>query len=218
MDKGESVYQPLPGSTSNKLGQKAVNEFVNDFIRPTSSADKVLNEMRPVYIDRSHTFVKEQDKKELAKKLKNKKDGKLTAKEKRRLKVYDIPKEAHQYKLFEPLSQLWQGYMSRLLSQGSVNFEQKLIKADFHGATMTVVQTTNPSYIGVTGIVIQETMSMFKIITKENKLKQIPKNSSNFDIYIQETQKNYRLYGPQFVARPAERASKKFKPKPTIDL
>jgi len=93
--------------------------------------------MRPVYIDRSNTFVKEQDKKELAKKLKNKKDGKLTAKEKRRLKVYDIPKEAHQYKLFEPLSQLWQGYMSKLLSQGSVNFEQKLIKADFHGATMT---------------------------------------------------------------------------------
>lgn len=38
---------------------------------------------------------------------------------------------------------------------------------------ITVVQTTNPSYIGVTGIVIQETMSMFKIITKENKLKRM---------------------------------------------
>lgn len=47
---------------------------------------------------------------------------------------------------------------------------------------------------------------------------EIPKNSSNFSIYIQETKKNYTLYGPQFVARPAERASKKFKPKPTIDL
>ncbi|KAI8639932.1 Rof/RNase P-like protein [Parasitella parasitica] len=191
MDK-ESVYQPLP--------------------------DKVLDQMKPVYIDKSYTFVKEGDKKELAKKLKNKKDGKLTAREKRRLKVYDVPKEAYQYKLFEPLSQLWQGYMSKLLSQGLVNFEQKLIKADFHGATMTVVQTTNPSYIGVTGIMIQETLSMFKIITKDNKLKQIPKNSGNFNIYIQETQKNYTIYGPQFVVRPAERASKKFKPKPTIDL
>lgn len=93
--------------------------------------------MRPVYIDRSHTFVKEEDKKELKKKLKNKKDRKLTAREKRRLKVYDIPKEAHQYRLFEPLSQLWQGYMNKLQSQGLANFEQKLIKADFHGATMT---------------------------------------------------------------------------------
>ncbi|CEP16110.1 hypothetical protein [Parasitella parasitica] len=142
---GESVYQPLPGSTSNKLGQKAVKEFVNEFIRPTSDVKKVLDDMKPVYIDRSHTFVKEEDRKKLAKKLKHEKDGKLTAREKRRLKVYDVPKEAHQYKLFEPLSQLWQGYMSKLLSQGSVNFEQKLIKADFHGATMTgmVTMATN---------------------------------------------------------------------------
>lgn len=117
--------------------QKALKEFVTDFIRPTSDSEKVMGQMRPVYIDRSHTFVKEEDKKELKKKLKNKKDRKLTAREKRRLKVYDIPKEAHQYRLFEPLSQLWQGYMNKLQSQGLANFEQKLIKADFHGATMT---------------------------------------------------------------------------------
>lgn len=93
--------------------------------------------MKPVYVDRAHTFVKEEDKKKLKKEQKNKKDRKLTAREKRRLKIYDIPKEAHQYKLFEPLSKLWQQYMSKLLSQGTANFEQKLIKADFHGATMT---------------------------------------------------------------------------------
>lgn len=96
--------------------------------------------MRPIYVDRSHTFVKEEDKKELEKKKKNKKnkkDKKLTAREKRRLKVYDLPKEAHQYKLFEPLAELWQGYMDKLLLQGTANFEQKLIKADFHGAPFT---------------------------------------------------------------------------------
>jgi ribonuclease P protein subunit POP4 len=99
-----------------------------------------------------------------------------------------------------------------------------------------VVQSTNPSFIGATGIVIQETLSMFKIITKENKLKrefnvylliqnpnhlciiEIPKNSSNFNVHIQQTHTNYTLYGPQLVARPAERAAKKFKPKPSIDL
>lgn len=114
-----------------------MKEFVTDFIRPTSDAETVMNQMRPVYIDRSHTFVKEEDKKELQKKLKNEKDRKLTAKEKRRLKVYDIPKEAHQYRLFEPLTQLWQGYMNKLQSQGLANFEQKLIKADLHGAPLT---------------------------------------------------------------------------------
>lgn len=93
--------------------------------------------MKQVHLDRYNTFVKEEDKKEILKKIKNKKDGKLTAKEKRRLKVYDIPKSAHQYRLFEPLAELWQGYMDKLLLQGTANFEQKLIKADFHGAHFT---------------------------------------------------------------------------------
>lgn len=42
---------------------------------------------------------------------------------------------------------------------------------DIDQIEIIVVQTTNPSYIGVSGIVIQETLSMFKIITKDNKLK-----------------------------------------------
>ncbi|KAI8367378.1 Rof/RNase P-like protein [Choanephora cucurbitarum] len=218
MDKGESVYQSLPGNLQGKLGTKAVKEFVSDFIKPTSDADKVLKEMKPIYIDRAHTFVKEEDKKAEKKKQRSKKERKLTAREKRQLKVYDIPKEAHQYRLFEPLSQLWQGYMSRLLSQGQANFEQKLIRADFHGAILTVIQSSNPTYIGVQGIVVQETLSLFKIITKQDKLKQIPKNSSHFSIRINEIGKDYTIYGPQFVARPAERAAKKFKPKPSIGL
>ncbi|KAI8048255.1 Rof/RNase P-like protein [Thamnidium elegans] len=217
MDKGESLYQPLPGSTSVKLGPKAVKDFVNEFIRPTSDVSKVMDQMRPVYVDRSNTFIKEEDKKEIKKKIKNKKDGKLTAREKRRLKVYDIPKDAHQYRLFEPLAELWQGYMDKLLLQGTANFEQKLIKADFHGAQFTVIQSTNPSYVGSSGIVVQETLSMFKIITKDNKLKQIPKNSSIFTVHIKNS-KDYTIFGQQFIARPSERAAKKFKPKPSIDL
>jgi ribonuclease P protein subunit POP4 len=114
-----------------------VKGFVSDFIRPTSDVNKVMEQMRPIYVDRSHTFVNEEDKKEQEKRKKNKKDRKLTAREKRRLKVYDIPKEAHQYRLFEPLAALWQGYMDKILTQGTANFEQKLIKADFHGAPFT---------------------------------------------------------------------------------
>lgn len=147
---------------------------MEEFISPQTNVDKLVEGLRPVYVDRSHTFIKETEKKKAKKELKRKKDRKLTAKDKRQLKVYDIPKEAHKYKLFEPLSELWQGYMSSLLDKGEANFEQKLIKADFHGAPFTVIQSTNPSYVGVSGIVIQETLSMFKIITKENKLKRKP--------------------------------------------
>ncbi|CAO3613920.1 unnamed protein product [Mucor hiemalis] len=178
--------------------------------------------MKPVYVDKVNTFVTEEAKKEQRKLKTKKKDPKLTAREKRRLKIYDIPKEAHKYELFIPLSALWQEYMEKLLKQGTQNFEQKLIKADFHGAPFTVIQSTNPSYVGVTGIIVQETLSMFKIITKQNKLKQIPKNSTIFTIKIKKNEKqeekDYVMYGQQFVSRPSERAVKKFKPKPSINM
>ncbi|KAG2199649.1 Rof/RNase P-like protein [Mucor mucedo] len=218
MEKAASVYQPLPGSSSNKIGTAGVKEFVGGFIKPTSNVDTVIDKMKPVHVDRSNTFIKETDKKALKKKLRNKKEGRLTAREKRRLKVYDIPKEAHQYHLFQPLGELWQGYMEKLLLQGTANFEQKLIKADFHGAPFTVIQSTNPSYVGTSGLVVQETLSMFKIITKDNKLKQIPKNSSIFNVHVNQIKKDFTVYGQQLVARPSERAAKKFKPKPSIDL
>lgn len=130
-----------------------------------------MNHMKPVYIDKSNTFITEEEKKKRERKHKKENSTKLTAREKRRLKIYDIPKEAHKFELFQPLAILWQEYMDKLLSQGTSNFEQKLIKADFHGASFTIVQSKNPSYIGTRGIVVQETLSMIKIITKENKLK-----------------------------------------------
>ncbi|EIE88645.1 hypothetical protein G6F46_009416 [Rhizopus delemar] len=218
MNKGESLYQQLSVNINGKQGMTAVKGLMEEFISPQTNVDKLVEGLRPVYVDRSHTFVKETEKKKAKKELKRKKDRKLTAKDKRQLKVYDIPKEAHKYKLFEPLSELWQGYMSSLLDKGEANFEQKLIKADFHGAPFTVIQSTNPSYVGVSGIVIQETLSMFKIITKENKLKQIPKNTSIFNIYVRQLDKSFTIYGQQFVSRPSDRAAKKFKPKPSIDL
>lgn len=65
-----------------------------------------------------------------------KKTKPLSAKEKRSLHIYDIPKEAIRYDLFEPLHQLWLGYIKELYNQGHdpLVFRQKLLKADYHGA------------------------------------------------------------------------------------
>jgi ribonuclease P protein subunit POP4 len=96
----------------------------------------LLSTSKLVFIDRANTFQKKEEgnKKDMKrlKKLKRN-DRPLTAREKRELKIYDIPKEAQRYDLFLPLAKLWQGYAARLASQGA-NFEQKLIKADLHGA------------------------------------------------------------------------------------
>lgn len=72
------------------------------------------------------------------------------------------------------------------------------------------------SYIGVTGINIQETENMFKLITKDNKLKSIPKGHSVFTFQLRDHM--FTLYGDQLRYRSAIRATKKFKNKPSIDL
>ncbi|KAI8969747.1 Rof/RNase P-like protein [Pilobolus umbonatus] len=211
----ENVYQKLPHNhpTSTNVG-----DILSDLTSKSSSTSKVMNNLKLIHVDRYQSFVHEDEKKKKKKEKRRREERKLTCKQKKELKVYDIPKEAHNYVLFEPLSQLWQGYMANLLMGGNTNFQQKLIKSDFHGAPMTVIQSKNPSYVGVSGIMIQETLSVFKMITKENKLKSIPKNSCIFKIYIEHNKKDYVIYGQHMVSRPAERAVKKFKPKPTISL
>nr|GAT47422.1 predicted protein [Mycena chlorophos] len=111
------------------------------------------------------------------------------------------------FALFLPLHQLWLGYMSELLNlpqPGSgpprilsgLAVHPRLVKADFHGSIITgtslhssrdyvlnaslVHQTKNSSILGMSGIVIHETEGTFKIVTKDDKLKILPKRNSIF--------------------------------------
>ncbi|CAG8637210.1 24376_t:CDS:10 [Cetraspora pellucida] len=128
----------------------------------------------------------------------------MSAKEKRETRIYEIPKECHRYELFIPLNELWLQYIDELYGTSSPTiFVQKLLKADFHGAILT-------------GINIHETENVFKLITKDNVLKVIPKGHSVFTFLLRDHM--FTLYGDQFRFRSAVRAAKKFKNKPTIDL
>ncbi|RIB08729.1 Rof/RNase P-like protein [Gigaspora rosea] len=121
------------------------------------------------------------------------------------------------YELFIPLNELWLQYIDELYGTSSpAVFAQKLLKADFHGAILTVSRSRCASYIGVTGINIHETENVFKLITKDNVLKVIPKGHSVFTFLLRDHM--FTLYGDQFRFRSAARAAKKFKNKPTIDL
>uniref|UniRef100_A0A8C6ZTZ0 Ribonuclease P protein subunit p29 n=2 Tax=Nothoprocta perdicaria TaxID=30464 RepID=A0A8C6ZTZ0_NOTPE len=92
----------------------------------------------------------------------------------------------------------------------------KLLKADLHGAIVTVTKSKCPSYVGITGIILQEMKHVFKIITKEDKLKVVPKLNNVFSLEI-DGFISY-IYGSKFQFRASERSAKKFKLKGTIDL
>ncbi|KAF9446073.1 RNase P/MRP, p29 subunit [Macrolepiota fuliginosa MF-IS2] len=187
--------------------------------------------------------------------------GKREAKEKG---VWRLDKTQAKYKLFIPLHRLWMSYMSELLGlalplvEGSAppsaksippsqTMYPKLVKADFHGAVITVCRSKNPCLVGLTGIVLHETENAFKIITKSNAVKLVPKQNSVFTLAIplhstlpsshkpnaplplpgtDETLETvldiphveFELYGNQFRFRSADRAGRKFKHKETVEL
>ncbi|XP_070821332.1 ribonuclease P protein subunit p29 isoform X1 [Chaetodon trifascialis] len=145
----------------------------------------------------------------------------LSAQQKRTMKIFQIKPEHQRYKLFLPLHELWRQYITDLCSglkpSSSPQFvQQKLLKADFHGAIITVVRSKCPSYVGSTGILVQEFKHVFKIITKEDKLKVIPKRNSVFAVEINGFISH--IYGSKFEQRASERSAKKFKLRGTIDL
>ncbi|ETW82573.1 RNase P, partial [Heterobasidion irregulare TC 32-1] len=197
------------------------------------------------------------------------------AKERRRLGVigrneavekgmWKLKKEQARWELFIPLHRLWLGYMSELLGlaalpasgtpspkdmPSSAGMHAKLVKADFHGSIMTVRRSNNPALIGLSGIVVHETENAFRVVTRTNKSKLIPKHGSVFafavplystldttsssspaagpsssqssktsNTVLEAPHIELELYGNQFQFRSVERASKKFKPKETIEL
>ncbi|XP_059848924.1 ribonuclease P protein subunit p29 [Hypanus sabinus] len=145
----------------------------------------------------------------------------LSAKERRELRLFELKPEQQRYELFLPLHELWKQYIRDLCNglkpQTSTNMIQtKLMKADFHGAIVTVVKSKCPSFVGITGIILQEMKHIFKIITVENKLKVIPKQNNIFSVEI-DGFVSY-IYGNMFQLRSSERSVKKFKGKGSIDL
>lgn len=175
--------------------------------------------------------------------------------------LWKLENGAQKFDLFLPLHQLWMGYMSELLGlsppssvpvgeamPNASSMHPKLVKADFHGSLLTVRQSKNPCIVGLTGIVIHETENAFKIITRKDQLKLIPKQNSIFTLAVPlystllQTQFEpveavssalsgqrsgtvldaphiaFDLYGNQFCFRSADRAGRKFKAKETIEL
>lgn len=145
----------------------------------------------------------------------------LSARQRRGLRLFDVKPEQQRYSLFLPLHELWKQYIRDLCgglkpdTQPQV-IQAKLLKADLHGAVISVTKSKCPSYVGVTGILLQETKHVFKIITKEDRLKVIPKLNCVFAV---ETDGfvSY-IYGSKFQLRSSERSAKKFKAKGAIDL
>lgn len=134
--------------------------------------------------------------------LRKQKPRRLSAKDRRKLGVHDVPSDPkmRQWQLYVPLRRMWWGYMQELLGIQPGSGEQdrtspydrgtvyvtaaavgpKLASADYHGAELEVVRSNCVSRVGVKGIVLKDTKFTFEIVTPSNEIKTIPKNHTVF--------------------------------------
>jgi ribonuclease P protein subunit POP4 len=120
------------------------------------------------------------DRKKKALKRSKQKPRPLSAAEKRKLCLNEIPKEQQKYTIYEPLHNLWVGYMREVLGLNDTNRPvyvtpassgHMLASADMHGALLSVARSRCVSRVGLQGIVVRDTQYTFDIITRKNVLK-----------------------------------------------
>ncbi|KAK0621651.1 Rof/RNase P-like protein [Bombardia bombarda] len=108
----------------------------------------------------------------------------LSASQRRKLGLYDVPRQGQKYELFKPLNRLWVNYMCDMLQDDIYSdgegLSSTLCSADFHGASVEVIRSKCVSRVGIRGIIIKDSLSSFEIITEANRLKLVPKEGTVF--------------------------------------
>ncbi|KAL2070607.1 hypothetical protein VTL71DRAFT_13633 [Oculimacula yallundae] len=129
---------------------------------------------------------------------KKQKPAPLSARQKRALCLYDIPKSQQKYAIYEPLYMMWIGYIQELLWEDGImrqvtpSMATKLCSADFHGAELEVVRSRCVSRVGVKGIVVRDSRYVFEVVTKEDGVKILPKEHTIFRFAIPRPKKEDR--------------------------
>ncbi|KAK8192005.1 uncharacterized protein BKA78DRAFT_232389, partial [Phyllosticta capitalensis] len=157
----------------------------------------------------------------------------LSAKQKRALCLYEIPKERRKYSLYVGLHAMWCAYMREVLGLGegayvtAASAGPKLVSADFHGALLEVVRSRCVGRVGVKGIVVKDTKFTFVVVTPADEVKTVPKEHTIFRFQLPLVEKQaedgpkplvFELHGSQFENRAPDRANRKFKQHFSPDL
>ncbi|KAJ2741840.1 RNase P/RNase MRP complex subunit [Coemansia sp. BCRC 34301] len=208
---GAPLDVPLDSSLkfANRFVAQSINTEISDIRAQSTFKDRV--EGRQLLLTNSYKEPPEKNGKVNGRK-------RITAKERRALGIYDIPADAQKYALFVPLHQLWSQYVGGIT--GGWTGDQllgRVMRADMHGALLTVTRARCPNYVGIRGIVAQETKNAFRIITQADRLVTVPKAHCVFTLSLPSGTQCV-IYGDQFAFRASDRASRKFKPKPSIEL
>ncbi|XP_020283521.1 ribonuclease P protein subunit p29 [Pseudomyrmex gracilis] len=225
------LCSPLPGYlTSGATVCENTEQHLLNFLQnllPKSDCKSISDELRKTFIF-SKFKVKHKQKHHSGK-------GKFSLSSVRKRMHFGLNKIGHnksqiKYHDILALKQLWLDYIRNMLGIKSFtslpedpnslsleNISKQLMKADFHGAEISVDSSTCPTLVGFRGIVIQDTKNTFKICGTDNVIRTIPKKSAKFSIYLDDGVV-LKTFGKQLCVRPVERTSKKLKSTRLVQL
>jgi len=223
------IYQKLDDEVLNSVPTAEEEENIEQFLEfhlPKSDKREVKGELKKILV------LAAQKSKSGVRKPPRKSNKGLSGKERRDLGLYRLPKKGLTYDLFLPLHSLWQGYMKELIDfatlesggwEPSLNedprqlqLQTRLCRADLHGASVRVAGATCATHVGVEGLVVMETKNTLQIISKDNRVRFIPKLGSSFSFLLGTFV--VTLPGSSIDSRPGERATKKLKNKLPLDF
>ncbi|XP_059474745.1 ribonuclease P protein subunit p29 [Neocloeon triangulifer] len=219
MESVKDLYLTLDGQPLEKqinIKHSETKRFIESVL-PFGDRGGIDEELRKRFPLEMHKKKIKQDKTRMKK-------GKLSYKEMKSLNLRKLPKTGLKYSDYLPLNKLWTDYiksyvnLDEIRNGGGVSEQGTLMlqKADFHGAVIRVVRSKCSSLVGSQGIILMDTKNMFQIICKNNMVKSIPKQSSLFEITIQDL--TISVFGKHFITKPAERSTKKVKARMLKDI
>lgn len=178
------------------------------FQNPSQNLDALKNLIsdEKLFHEKLGNFLLEKYKKKL--KYKNTKttpQRNLIKRTNRQLRFFKIPKETAKFDLYVPLNKIWNSYIQSVLGQERNDeiFLKKLLSSDLHGSFIKILAAKCETYEGQSGIVIQETNRIFRIVTKMDRIIVILKKNCVF--LIEACGRNVKVYGSQLEIRPADR-------------
>uniref|UniRef100_A0A2P2IS85 Uncharacterized protein n=2 Tax=Rhizophora mucronata TaxID=61149 RepID=A0A2P2IS85_RHIMU len=109
----------------------------------------------------------------------------MSMKQHKKCGSFHLPQDTQKYDAFRPMHEMWKGYILQICKNAGRNqLAQCLLSADLHGAIILVAGCKVTSMVGVSGIMIRETVETFGIITEDDVLRVVPKKFSTFILQV----------------------------------
>lgn len=157
----------MPGPNLHTENTAYINALLQQDL-PTTERKSVKQELLWNFVLDKHTVN--------AKKKTHGRKQLLSRKQRKKLGLEKIPKTSWDYESLQAVRDMWIEYMRENIGKPPRNGDWSgvsttLGKSEFVGAELSVVKSTVPTLVGVSGTVVLETKNMFQIVTKDNKLK-----------------------------------------------